>query len=403
MGLYDPARHEPLTPVPWDEGRARGMIERIVRDTERAFSPDTWWPAHKKDSDHGDIAAHYPLYFGACGVIWALHYLEAAGATRLTRSYAGHVDALLPLTQAWLGSSRGNEHPSYLMGDTGIALLGYWLDPSEERAQQLDDLAAENLDNPSREMLWGSPGNLLAALFLHEHTADPRWKNSFRTIARKLWSQLLWSKEHECHYWTQDMYGHTSTYLDGVHGFVATALPLIRGRHLLDAEEWTAWQQCIANTIRRTAIREGTLANWPAFVYPPPNLKGPPLVQLCHGAPGFVVNLADIPDASLDELLVAGGETTWQAGPLNKGSNLCHGTGGNGYAFLALHRRTREGKWLERARAFAMHGIGQVEGDATRHGQMRYSLWTGDLGFAIYLYDCIRGKGAFPTLEVFFK
>jgi hypothetical protein len=32
----------------------------------------------------------------------------------------------------------------------------------------------------------------------------------------------------------------------------------------------------------------------------------------------------------------AGGELTWRAGPLAKGANLCHGTAGNGYAFLAL-------------------------------------------------------------------
>jgi hypothetical protein len=25
---------------------------------------------------------------------------------------------------------------------------------------------------------------------------------------------------------------------------------------------------------------------------------------------------------------------TWRAGPLTKGAGLCHGTGGNGYAFL---------------------------------------------------------------------
>ena len=42
-----------------------------------------------------------------------------------------------------------------------------------------------------------------------------------------------------------------------------------------------------------------------------------------------------------------------------KGSNLCHGTGGNGYAFLKLHRRTGDPVWLERARAFAMTAIAQ--------------------------------------------
>ena len=34
-------------------------------------------------------------------------------------------------------------------------------------------------------------------------------------------------------------------------------------------------------------------------------------------------------------------------------------TGGNGYAFLKLYRRTRDAVWLERARAFAMTAIAQ--------------------------------------------
>ena len=48
-----------------------------------------------------------------------------------------------------------------------------------------------------------------------------------------------------------------------------------------------------------------------------------------------------------------------------------------------------------------MHGIAQTEADAKRHGRLRYSLWTGDLGFAIYLWDCLQGTAAFPTLDVF--
>ena len=125
-------------------------------------------------------------------------------------------------------------------------------------------------------------------------------------------------------------------------------------------------------------------------------------MQFCHGAPGFVVCLADLPGTALDALLIAAGEAVWAAGPLTKGSNLCHGTGGNGCAFLKLWQRTGQPMWLERARAFAMHGIAQTEADAVRHGQLRYSLWTGDPGFAVYLWDCLRGKCEFPTLDVFY-
>ena len=78
------------------------------------------------------------------------------------------------------------------------------------------------------------------------------------------------------------------------------------------------------------------------------------------------------------------------------------GTGGNGYAFLKLYRRFGDPRWLERARAFAMHGIAQVEAAFAQHGQARHSLWTGDPGFAIYLLDCLEGTDRFPTLDVFF-
>jgi hypothetical protein len=50
-----------------------------------------------------------------------------------------------------------------------------------------------------------------------------------------------------------------------------------------------------------------------------------------------------------------------------------------------------------------MHGIAQTEADEAAYGQLRYSLWTGDPGFAIYLWDCLRGQAAFPTLDVFYS
>lgn len=400
--LFDPVRHEPLRPIAWDEARARAMIERIVCDTESRFSPDRYWPLHALDVEGGDGLPAYPLYHGACGVIWALCYLEATGAASLVRSYAEHVEPLRRGTREWLSSFGSRDFASYLMGETGILLLGYGMNSARQSAMQLEERIRANLDNPTRELMWGSPGTLLAALFIHELTGEARWASLYRETARQLRSQLLWSEEYQCHYWTQDMYGEQGSYLDGVHGFVATASPLIRGRHLLDAQEWADWQQRIVNTIARTATREGSLANWRAWLYPPKEAPSHMLMQFCHGAPGFIVCLADMPGTELDDLLIAGGEATWAAGPLTKGSNLCHGTGGNGYAFLKLYRRSGDAEWLQRARAFAMHGIVQTEADAERYGQMRYSLWTGDPGFAIYLWDCIRGAAEFPSLDVFF-
>jgi hypothetical protein len=187
-----------------------------------------------------------------------------------------------------------------------------------------------------------------------------------------------------------------------VHGFVATALGLIRCRHLLGAGVWHRWERRIVETVARSATRDSGLANWRPELIGPPGRPPKMLMQFCHGAPGFVVCLGGLPCAELDELLLEAGEAVWAAGPLAKGSNLCHGTAGNGYAFLKLHERTGQALWLQRARAFAMHAIAQTEADAVAHAQLRYSLWTGDPGLAIYLWDCLRGRAAFPTLDVFY-
>jgi len=122
-------------------------------------------------------------------------------------------------------------------------------------------------------------------------------------------------------------------------------------------------------------------------------------VQSCHGAPGVVTSLAGLPDPRLDELLAAAAELTWVAGPLEKGAGLCHGTAGNGYAFLKLFRRTNDERWLERARAFAMHTMAQGDRMAEQYGQRRHSLWTGDAGVACYVWGCISGDAALPNLD----
>ena len=400
--LHDPARHEALLALPWDDTQVHQAISDIVSRTEMSFSPQGDWPQHPLDAEAGAdlLQGVPPLYHGACGVFWALHYLQDVGAVQLQRSYFSECDTLLQRNRAWLGADAAKEAASFMMGETPIEMWRFGAEPSQATAARLAALIGGNIDHPARELMWGAPGTLLAAQFLHERTGDERFADLFRASAARLWSQLEWSEEFQCHHWTQDLYGSHCNYIDAVHGFVATASPLIRGQTLLAAADWTAWQSCIENTVQRTATWEGGRANWRAGLTPVSTQ--PMLMQFCHGAPGFIICLADLPGSALDTLLVAAGEAVWAAGPLKKGSNLCHGTGGNGYAFLKLHERTGNAVWLQRARAFAMHGITQTRAHAREHGQLRHSLWTGDPGFAIYLWDCLRGVAAFPTLDVYY-
>jgi hypothetical protein len=141
-------------------------------------------------------------------------------------------------------------------------------------------------------------------------------------------------------------------------------------------------------TLRATALRDAGLANWPDRLPLPEEGPATTRVQDCHGAPGIVCRLPNHAVPALDDLLLEAGELVWQAGPLVKGAGLCHGTAGNGYMFLKLYRRSGDTRWLERARAFAMHALEQCDRAAATYGQRRYSLWTGDPGVALFLQGC---------------
>jgi hypothetical protein len=190
-------------------------------------------------------------------------------------------------------------------------------------------------------------------------------------------------------------------FLGPVHGYAGNVIALLRGWEWLTDDQRARTADIVPRTLTANVWRSELGATWPAVAGE--RDKAPTLCQYCHGAPGMVTALADAPFSppELEELLREGGTFTWAAGPLAKGSNLCHGTGGNGYAFLKLHSRTGDAMWLERARAFAMTAIAQYREARDELGRGRYSLWTGDIGLAVYLWDCLRAEPQFPTLDVF--
>jgi hypothetical protein len=77
------------------------------------------------------------------------------------------------------------------------------------------------------------------------------------------------------------------------------------------------------------------------------------------------------------DLALAAGELIWRAGPLRKGPGLCHGTAGNGFAFLKLLNLTGDELWLDRARRFGLRAIAQLVHQRVRFGRGRYTPWTG--------------------------
>lgn len=155
------------------------------------------------------------------------------------------------------------------------------------------------------------------------------------------------------------------------------------------------WRSSSAQRSSRTGLQ-----NWPPRDRPTlPGPDGQIRVQWCAGAPGIVVGAGDYLD---EELLLAGAELPWHTGPpgLEKGPSICHGTAGNGYAFLKAFARTGDERWLGRARRFAVHALGQVQRLRAERGRGRYSLWTGDLGAALYAADCLDGRDAYPFFDL---
>ena len=398
--LFDASSHEPLTSESWDEARARRTIAGIAAEAEAAFDPDALWPVHPlDDEDPSDpLPPTLGLYLGAAGMVWGLDALARAGLVTLTRDWAPFA-ATLPNRYAakpdlpeW---TDGKPVPSLLAGESGVLLAAHRVAPDPGHVDRMVECIYANATNRTRELMWGSPGSMLAGWLMYTRTGDERLADAWRESAEWLigeWGDLVW---------LQQLYGREFHFIGPGHGFAGNVYSLTRG-DLLDDGRRAQVQQRAVSTLQDLAKREGELAQWWPTLEPPTDQRKV-RTQWCHGAPGVVTSFADIASdsAELAELLIAGGELTWQAGPLVKGPSICHGTAGNGFAFLKLYDRTGDERWLERARAFAVHAAGQVERLRAEHGRGRYSLWTGDVGVALYLAACIRGDSAMPTLDVY--
>ena len=386
MALHSPEQHEPLTDRAWDERRVRAAIAAIVDDAERAFDDAGLWTLHPLDRDGDEDAGRSltGLYLGAAGVIWALAELGsqrdfAAIAAGLDERYLARPDHGPPAPGLWLGRA-------------GILAVAERLAPDAARRDLLHTLLEENLENPTVEVMWGAPGSMLVAAALLDRTGEQRWAAVWRRLADAVWDGWVEDEQRGYRIWTQHLYGHVAQYVGPAHGMAGCVAALAQRPDLLGAERFRELERDAVRTVTAIAVVEDGRANWEP-------IAGAGLAsdssgirtQWCHGAPGMVATLAGIAphDEAFTRLLVAGGELTWEAGPLRKGPTLCHGTAGNGLAFLALLERTGDERWLERARRFAMHAIDQVEQARARYGRGRHSLWTGDLGVALYLRSCI--------------
>ena len=397
--LFRPDTFEPLTESRWDADRVRASIRAVVADTDEALrGPKLLWRADPWDS----WAATSPMknvYAGAAGVLWALAELERRGhadsrldlgelALRNVEAFRARPDLLK--ADAWPLPSPAES--SLLLGEAGILLVAFRLAPSNAVADDLLAHVRANVDNEAVEVMWGSPGTLIAARLMHEWTGEERWQAAAAETA-----EALWAARDDEGLWESRLYGQEFRSLTPPHGLAGNVQAL---RPHLDDDRRGRLERDAATVLAGTAVLEVGLANWPTRVGR--GLEGPDgetRVQWCGGSPGIVIAAADYLD---EELLLAGAELPWRTGPssLAKGPGICHGTAGNGYAFLKTFARTGDERWLDRARLFAVHALEQVERlRAERGGRGRYALWPGDLGVALYAADCLDEYAVYPFFD----
>ncbi len=395
--LYRPEAFDALTDTPWNEERVRRSIREIVADTDAGLrGPKLLWRAHEWDCWHA-TSPMKQLYVGAAGVLWGLDALRRRG----------HAETTLDLSDLALRNlERFRERPDYIdwnipepresalfLGEAGIVLVAWRLAPSRELADRLHALVRANVENPAEEVFWGAPGTLMAARAMVEWTGEERW----RTAADETAEALL-RRRGDDGLWVQRLYGQEMTSLTPPHGVVGIVQALVP---LLDRERGRSLQHETGSILERAAVLEDGGANWPPR--PRPELPGPDgqiRLQWCAGAPGIVIGASEYLG---EELLLAGAELVWRAGPhgMEKGACICHGTAGNGYAFLKAYARTGDELWLERARRFAVHALEQVERARAERGRGRYSLFTGDIGAALFAADCVDSTSGYPIFDSF--
>lgn len=335
----------------WDEGSVRAQIAALVADAE-ATVDGCVWPLHASDDEVSE-AERTALYLGSAGMIWALRQLgssldlDSLAADALER-YREHAD---PFEQA-----------SLFAGEPGLLLL------TRSDDERLRELVAENEHNPIWELLYGSAGSIRAA---RAAGLKPEAERLAATLLAERDADGLWTQQFIQH-------GHEARYLGPAHGFAGNVHVL---RDVVADDELRSW---IESVLRAHAVWDDETVNWPP-------VTGDEItrVQWCHGAPGIVATVGDLMP---EDLLLAGAETTWRTGPLEKGPGLCHGTAGNGYALLRTFAVTGDELWLERARVFALAAFEQL--------QQRYSLMTGDIGAALFAQACIDVDPRFPILDV---
>ena len=267
----------------------------------------TRWPWHPAD---GEEWADSDVYIGGAGMVWALDELGSTGWGDAAVSF---IDRYRARPSPW---DEEAVETSFHFGELGIHLVAFRVTGDAGIADRIHELVLAGLD--FRRERGDVRGARLAARRRGDARVDGRAALG-RGVARGR-EQRRGGPDADG-LWTSRIVGHAFRYLGPAHGFAGNTRALAN-RRPVDVDD----------VLARFALREDGLANWPPGEARVRTRSG------CSGATARPASSRRSVDVMDEELALAGGELTWRAGPLAKGYGLCHGTAGNAYAFLVLHR-----------------------------------------------------------------
>jgi hypothetical protein len=334
--LFDTDRHESLTSVLWSRNIVQIEIATIIDDIEQSLLPNASWPTHPLDAEsYPKIGPKWSAYAGAAGTIHALQILKSYGYK------VSDLSCLLSTVHSsFLKTPDVAVEPGLQIGEIGILMPRIIAEPDNQDVREhLLRCMEETINLPLYEITSGQSGMMHAALALYRKTGEACWKDMFIKGSKSLMDNWKQDTETGEWLWQSQIFGPKRHYYGACHGITGNANILLQGADLLSDNYTEMIIDRTISTLNISAKKETALANWTLCTKP--NIDKL-LVQWCHGAAGIVTAMARTPisDSSnsklLDGLLEKTGKLVWQAGPLAKGSNICHGTSGNGYAFLYL-------------------------------------------------------------------
>ncbi len=396
--LYDPVRHHKFEIQDFSSDKLNSAIQEIIESTLKVDSATSFWPVHPKD--HFDECPLFltDFYMGAAGVVWALDQLNLHNKIEIKNYCKNKIDLILDAHLKLGETSCYSDKGAFFVGEAGVRAVKEKLNPTPENQIKLKALIESKLDSTENELLYGLPGSLLIAHF----SSHPESKKLSERIIDRLFSTREIDPISNAKIWSQT-FEKTMYYFGAAHGTIGNYGILL---NILSDNEKEKRSDVIANLekfLQTYAKIENKNCNWPKTL--PVKDDSNFLVHWCHGATGIVTalatNIKNNESEIISDLIIKAGNLIWEAGPLEKGTSLCHGSAGSGMAMLKIYERTNDPIWLERAQAFAMHSINQHKAEVKEAGQLRYSLWTGDLGLALFLRDTLKTSSSMPGIDIF--